>query len=271
MSALALLALVGTATSGSWCDSCAPSRGLDAGPVMLGFLDGGLGAPRAAVPRSELGLVVGGSLLAAFDDFYGHLRGRAIASASWAIDGRLEVSAQVELVRVETVIASVQASRLGFGATSLGATWWLAGGASWDFAIGTRLVLPTDLGARRDALPFGADAAALVSKRFAEGLEAHGHAILLGTVQISEGPSFPRVGLSVGGGVSWQALSWLSLTGDAAALLGYDDPLDRLVAALVARFRLTPSWAIELSAAAPLAGEDRTLFVAGLGARLSLP
>ncbi len=279
MSALVLLALAATSTGSSLvpeasrtlCVSCEPSRGLDQAPVAIAFLDGGLGAARSAIPKSEVGLVLGGSILAAFDDFYGHLRGRAIASASWAIDDWLEVSAQVELMRIETVISSLEAGRLGFGTTSLGALWRVAGAPDWDFSISTRVALPTDYRARADALPFGVDIGVLSSWRAAETLELHGHVLVLGSAQISQGPTFHRVGLSLGGGASWQALSWLALTADVGALLGYDDPLDRLYLAGGARFRVSPSWCIELSAASPLFGEDRTMVVGGLGARLSLP
>jgi hypothetical protein len=97
-------------------------------------------------------------------------------------------------------------------------------------------------------------------------------ALGVGSAQISEGPTFGRFGMAAWLGASWQALSWLSLTGDLGALLGYDDPVDRVTAALAVRLRpCGGAWAIDLSASAPVAGADRTQAVVGIGVRRAVP
>jgi hypothetical protein len=237
-------------------------------PVALIVEDGGLGGARSAIPRSAFAVSAGGSILAAFDDFYGHLRARAVVSASWAVAGAVECELIVEAVRAETVISSLQAGRIGFGTTTLGATWRLVEAPWGTLALASRVVLPTDLGAREHALPLGLDLAVLASVPLAEGLEAHAHGIGLGSGQISDGPTLVRVGLALGAGVAWRTTEWLSVVGDVGVQAGYDDPLDRLTLALAARLRLAPRVMLELAGTTPVAGADRTLAVVALGLRL---
>ena len=262
---IALVALIATAT---------PSASLaDIGPVSIAFQDGGLGAARSAVPRSEVGFTGLGFLLADFDNFYGDLKARALLSGRWAM-GELELSADVEVLRAELVISSLSAGRVGLGTTAIGATYringtsGIKGAADWDLAVTARIALPTDFGAREHGAPFGIDYGALISWRPRDDVEVHGHLLGLASAQISDGPTFGRIGFTLGGGASWSPLSWLTAGADLGAQLAYDDALDRLALAIALRFRVSDAVAIDLSASKPLAGEDRTLAVGALGVRV---
>lgn len=256
IAALALLACAEVATS-------------SAAPVTVAYADGGLGAPRSARFESALSVRGAGSILADLDNFYGHLRARALVGASYA-RGDLMLGAELELLRAEEVIQSLSASRVGLGSTSLTVGLRVLDGDDAIVALSARVALPTDFGARAHGAPLGADLGALLSAPLHPQLELHAHALFLGSAQLGDGPTFGRAGLALGGGASWQALSWLSLTGDLGAQLFYDDVLDRVTVALALRAPLGDRARIELELSKPLFGEDRTLALAGLGVLIAL-
>jgi hypothetical protein len=236
-----------------------PDDGMPVGPAVAGFYDGDLGRARRACHRSEVGFGGAGIVVADLANFYGHILAGGTLDASWAATDRVEVFASLEAVRYESVLGAIAADYVGLGHTALGGSYALSEG----MAIDGKVVLPTAAGLYENAFPYAMDLGLTVSRE-AGPLVAHGAIYALGSVAASEGPAFPRAGLSGTLGAEWRPVKPFAVALDVNAGFGYTAGLDHIAAGLALRGAIGERGGIELAATVPLAGEQRALAAAEL-------
>jgi hypothetical protein len=231
------------------------------GPAPITFQNGRFGAPRASCPATELVVSGGGNVTADTEGFYGNVRAFALLEGSYRFDRYLAAFVELEVVRWQTVISSLSAETLGFGHTSLGATYLLFPG-SIAVSGTARLTLPTVSNHHAGARSFALEAALSFTTWTLSWLEVHGQLGMLGSAGFGDGPLDPRGGLSLVGGATWRPASWFALIADVALQLFYGATLDHIAIAGGPRL-LFSGFGIDLFVGAPLAGRDRTT-VSGL-------
>jgi hypothetical protein len=99
----------------------------------------------------------------------------------------------------------------------------------------------------------------LTVSREAGPLVAHGAVYALGSVAASQGPAFPRAGLTGTLGAEWRPVKPFAVALDLNAGFGYTAALDHLAAAIALRGAIGDRGGIELAATLPFAGEQRAL------------
>ncbi len=229
--------------------------------VPITFQNARFAAPRTTCPTTEVALSGGTNLLADLDDFHGDIRASGFLEASFQLQRELAVFVELELVRYQTVIRSLDASDLGFGHTSIGATYLLFPGEI-TVTGRARLTLPTATGYFDTSRPLAADAALTATTWVLSWLELHAELGMLGSVGLGEGPLLPLGGLSVRIGGTWRPTSWFALIADVSTQLFYASVGDYFAVGGGLRF-FVGGVGIDLFAASPLAGHDRTT-IAGL-------
>lgn len=254
MGALLLLA------SAAWAGPCeTDTTGIATGPVTVGFHEGDLGVPRRVCGRTEVALAPGGLAVVETENFYGHIVAGGTLEGSWAPSRRTEVYASVEAFRYDSVITPIPATYMGFGHVGVGVSQRL-----WDndtFAVGLhgRVVAPTAFGLYQHAFPVGVDVG--VSGLWAPlpTLRVHADVAGLGSAAISHGPAFPRAGARVMVGGEWQPVKPFAVVLDVTSGFGYTAPVDVVAGSLGLRFGIGERVGVELGAAFPFAGRERTL------------
>lgn len=240
------------------------------GPAPVSFEAAALGRPRDACLRRELALQTAARATVESDDFYGHLGAAALLSGRWALDPELELFADLELLRWELALSSLNADRLGLGPTSVGAAWRALSeerGAVTPFA---RLTLPTSTGGARGGRDLALELGAAVRWQALERLAVRGTALVLGRATLdSPAGAEPGFGLVASAGLEWRIAGepgrGLGLGLDLTAQVGLYDPLDHLAVSPVLRY----AWSrlgLELGAAVPVLGEERALGLVSLRA-----
>lgn len=243
------------------------AEGMPEGPAQVGLLDGELGVARRLCPRSEIGFAAAALLVADLDAFYGNVRASAVVWGSWSPgDGRTELFAAAEALRLQTVISSIDAQHVGVGHLSLGGTRALVAREGWRFGASTRLVLPTAVGLYDNAWPLALDLLAELEWSASSLLRLHGHAGGLGSFALSGGPAAPRGALVLGGGAALRALSWLAILLELDTSFGRTATVDHLALAGALRIGVGDRFGAELGAVFPLAGRERALATAVLRA-----
>ena len=240
---------------------CATSQPVLEGPVPVSFNNGRFGAPRRACPTTELALGGAANLTADVENFYGNIRASGLLTWSFALADDLEAFVELEPVRWQTVISSLDAETLGFGHTSFGATHLLFNDEI-AFGLSGRLSLPTATGYYDGNYPLAFDGAALLTTWLHPVLEVHGAVGVVTSAGIGNGPSDPRAGFYLLGGATLRPARWFALVADVDVGFLHDDALDHVAVGGGPRF-IIGSFGIDLFLEAPLAGGDRTT-VAGL-------
>ncbi len=257
---IALLAVLAVPASAAAQDPCAHSGfGLGVGPTRAGLLDGDLGAGWRACGRKEIGLSAGGGLTVDLPNFYGRLSAPVALDGSWTPTDRLEVFAQIELLRVEYLITPLASSAIGLGFTSVGVSYGFFRNETLALAAHTRLVLPTAVPLYQNALPFSMDVGLAGQLELSRHIGLHGDANILLQAMAGKGAAAPRGGGTVILGAQFVPIPEVAVVIDAKARFGWGpDPLDMLAAAVGLRFSDCKRFGFEIDATIPLAGRDRT-------------
>lgn len=266
--ALGLAALASAPASADPCKSF--GYGMPTGPVVAPLLDGGLGRAYRVCGRSELAIRGGGLLTVDKPNFYGHVSAGATLAGSWAPTKYTEVFAGVEVVRYDTVIQSLSASRVGFGHTYLGGS--VRGLASERLSLGFngKVVLPTAVGLYREAWPFGLDVG--LSGHFAATpkVHLHGQMGLLASVAAGRGDPGFRIGGAFTGGAEFLPIRRMSIVVDLHSIVGYTDVVDVVAGSAALRLSGLKRFGFEIAGTFPFVGRDRTQAVVMLQASVRL-
>jgi hypothetical protein len=241
----------------------AMSPGLFDGPVPVGFFDVDFATGRRAIPRTEVGLGLGGGAIIDTPDFYGALSGGAVLYGSYALASQpLEVFGQLQVFKVQYVQnASLKGTGYGLGQGSVGATYVLMRSATLTVSPSMRLMLPTDT-SMPDVRTVGLEAGGAASWRAWGPIEVHGY---LGgdlSAGFSSGSSLPRPGLLVTAGMQFSPISWFGAVIDVNGHLAFERWY--LAPAIGLRAAIGKSVGIELGATLPLLGTIRNDAAFGL-------
>lgn len=266
MSALAGLSLVTTVASAQTSAVCERGR---IGPrlplgVTLGEADMGM-TPSPCGGRT-LSLEGRGTALLALDDFYGAIDAGAVISGTYPLNGRLWLSGAIAPLQFRFVQnASIAATTLGLGASTLGLHAWVVDGARWRVSVYGRVRVPTETG-RQYAATVGVEpgVAALWSPSprvtVAFGASLQGLFTVLGSHTVSRMTAQVTADVGV-------LLRWFEPVLGAELRVGSDDDgaFEYVAPKLGLRFHPGRRWVIALDAMMPLGGIDRTLARAALG------
>ncbi len=263
-----LLILVIAMPSLTRADPCSRSATAALGPVQAGPATGALGTPRSACARTEVGLFVDAGAIIEPSNFYGYLHGGLVLEGRYAWKETTELFGRMEVIRYDSVIASLSASHLGVGYLSGGVAHRilahdLKGHPLLVSAYG-RLLLPTAIGLDQGTWPLGLEAGATSAWQLHSKLDLHAAALLFGDSALGPGPKKFRMGLRLVPGITYWPREWLAVVGELDLGLGYAAGLDTLGVALGLRAggeRLAAS----LELRAPLLGRERTLTALVLG------
>ncbi len=236
------------------------AKGLNEGPVALGYAEADLSTGRRACPRTEIG--IGGRFGAIIDtpDFYGNLAVQGVIFGSYALRDTTELFATLEAVSYSFAQNAVLTStQITLGHMTVGATQVLFRGDTFVGSVSGRVLLPTSFeipGARL----MGGELGASGSWRPLRWLEVHGY---LGgdlTGAIGRGPGLPRGGAVLVAGAQLSPFDWAALVVDVSGRLG---ALTSFAPTVGLRFKIS-DLGIELGGTLPVAGTDRHDFIAGL-------
>ncbi len=239
-------------------------------PAPLSFEAAALGRPRDTCLRRELALQTAARATVESDDFYGHLGAAALLSGRWALDPELELFADLELLRWELVLSSLNADRLGLGPSSIGAAWRAQSGPSHTLTPFARLTLPTWTGGARGGRDLALELGAAARWQARDRLAVRGTVLVLGRATLgSLAGAEPGFAVVASAGLEWRIIGepgrGLGLGLDLTAQAGLYDPLDHLAVSPVLRY----AWSrlgLELGAAVPVLGEERALALVSLRA-----
>lgn len=236
------------------------ARGLNEGPVAVGYAEADLGTGRRVCPRTEIGL--GGRFGAIIDtpDFYGAIAAQGVLYGSYALRDTTELFGTLEFFTFTFAQNAVLTStQMTLGNATVGATQVLYRGETLVAGVTLRALLPTSFevpGSRA----LGAELGANASWRPLKWLEGHAYLGSDFTLGVGRGPALPRGGATLIAGVALAPFDWFALVVDVNGHLG---PLSYLAPAFALRFKIA-SLGIDLNATLPLAGTDRRDFIAGL-------
>lgn len=234
-----------------------PVDGMADGPVVAGLLDGNLGRARRACVRDEVGVTVGGLLVADTPNFYGHLVGGLTLDGSLAVDDRTEVFATLELFRYDSVISALTSTYTGLGHTGIGASRVLTASDRGVLALNGKVVLPTAFGLYRNSWPFGVDLGLAGAWQAHDVVRLHGQIGALASAAASRGASQPRLGAMTTVGAELRPGRAFAVVADLASGFGYTAPLDVVSGALGLRFSDGKRWGLEIGGTVPFAGRER--------------
>lgn len=245
--------------------------GLGQGPVAANFLDGDLGAPRRACPRTEAGFGGAGTVVFEPEKYglnptvhvgsgspiQGQVSGRVFGSV--ALTERLELFGSFQPVHARLAIASLQATHIGLGNTSAGATIVVYEADNLALAVTGQLTLPTAVGLYRNAWPVGLDSGLSLAFSPFPFLQLHGQLSGVSSVAVTPAAFDPRAGMAAIVGGEFLIGNWVSLVADLNSLFLYRAPIDHVAVAAGVRWRMYRGLAGEVVTLVPLLGEERSL------------
>jgi len=258
------IALVSVAASARADDgACAHvPRGLDAGPVGIGYFEGDLGTGRRACPRSELTLRARAGLVIDSPSLYGAVDGGLLLGGSLALRDRGELFATLETVHYAFVDeGGLTASKWSLGHLTVGGSGLLVDRARVALAPWGRLLLPTATDSIR-VRTVGADAGLALDFRPRGPASLRAWAGGDFSAGLSAAPAFPRGGGFVGAGLELRALHRFALELDLDAHFGRDAAVDVVAPSLALRLRMVRGLGLSLAGSVPVAGAERRLAMA---------
>lgn len=251
----------------AFCDAIGA---LPEGPIQGALLPGALGTGRPTCARHAVGAGIGLGLTVDLPRFYGALGAAFQFSGRLRVHRRVEVFADVELLRYDRVIAPFSADAVGFGTTSVGATAMILERPRGALSARTRVVFPTATGLHPNTAPFGFDLGLFAATTPVAPLLLRIDLGVLGSAVAGPGPDLPRFGLTVTGGAELRPVRGFGFAADLHARFGYDAPLGALAAGLGLRFSDDRRFGFEVGVTLPFAGRERRTVVAGLRGTVQL-
>jgi hypothetical protein len=233
--------------------------------VTLGEAD--LGMTPSPCGGRVLSLEGRGTALLALDDFYGAIDAGAVLAGTYPLGPRLWISAAINPLLFRYVQnASIAASTLGLGTSTLGLHAWVVDTSQWRVSVYGRLRVPTETG-RQYAVTVGFEPGVAALWRPSRRVTVALGASVQGSFGVLGGNTVSRWTAQAGGDVA-VLLRWfepavgveLRVGGDADGALEYVAPK------LGLRFHPGARWVLALDAMMPLGGVDRSLARAAIGA-----
>lgn len=258
-----LLAWVISSTVAIAPDPCADSAMFD--PVALSYSAGPIGSVRRSCLRDELAFGLNALAVIRVEEFYGKLVGAGVLSGSWTIDGETELFAALEVVRYQQLIRSLSASHFNLGHLALGATRTIFSGDRGRLAWTAHTTLPTAIGLYDRTVTFALDTGLSGATRLERDLSLHGYFGVRGTIGAGAGPAQPKGQLLLDAGAAYRIQSWLAIAVDLEGAAGERAVLDHAALGVGLRFAVGDRLRVDLSAKAPLAGDERALASAYAG------
>lgn len=253
------------------CD--ATDEGLFLGPIATTTLDGDHASARRACPRTEVGL--GTSLQGTLEpEKYGldltiqvasgspiFIRGAGRVFGSLAIGDRLELFGSFEPLYARYLISGYQASYIGPGHSTLGATFVAYADDVIVLSVTQSATLPSAFGLYKNAWPFAFDSGLTTTFSPIDVLHLHAQLSGVASFAYTMAESDPRVGVMGLAGGELLLFEWASLVVDLYGLALYRAPLDNVAIQAAARAKIFAGLGVEASISLPLHGADRNLFV----------
>ncbi len=261
LAALAVCALAGPARA----DLCADAQ--DSAPARVPLRDSGLDVARPVCPEQAMMIDVRGIALIDTPGFYGTLTGSTFFGLR-AGDDRVELEGGMRVIDFRFVQnAVVTAHELAVGPVWIALTHgypgrFLGRDAVWSWT-GRLDLVATDRGSSVTTAAAALSAQGLLPLR--RRLRLLGRVAALGWTAAPIDAPDGRVALSAAGDVNWQPRHRLALTGGVEVQGGwYGARLDHLLVRGGVRVRVG-GYRLELSAAAPMLGAERTNLVVLFG------
>lgn len=244
-------------------DPCADSAMFD--PVELSYTNGPIAGARRTCARDELTFGLHALAVIRVEEFYGKLVGAGVLSGGFALDEETELFAALEVVRYQQVIRSLSASNFNLGHLALGGTRRIHTGDRRALAWTAHATLPTALGLYDRTVTFALDTGVSGTTRIDRDLELHGYLGGRGTIGAGAGPAQPKGQLILDAGAAYRIQSWLAIAVDLEGAAGERAVLDHAALGVGLRFAAGDRFRIDVSAKAPLAGDERALASAYAG------
>ena len=240
-----------------WCDAW--TDGVAQGPVEAGFVDGDLGAAHRLCPQTSLGLAPTAYAIVEPENLYGRILATGTLTGSYALSDKVEVYANLEAFRFDTLIAAISVTGMGPGYTGVGASWRFAEGDHWGVGLQGKLVLPTAFTLDRHSWPLGADVGLHGAYALRDNLLVHGAAMPTFRAALGGGPAFPTFGVNLDVGVEWKPFKRFGFVLDSVSSFGRTEALDYTGAGVGFRGGIGEHAGLSLEARVPLAGRERAL------------
>jgi len=232
--------------------------GLPTGPTRAGLLAGDLGAGHRACGRKEVGLSFGGALTVDLANFYGRLGAQFALDGSWMVTDRLEVFAELELLRIEMLITPLASSSINIGHASMGVSYGFLRTRPLALAAHSRIVLPTAAGLYQNAFPFSLDVGVAGQLAINRHLNLHGDSTFLFQAMAGKGPAAPRAGAAVVVGAEFIPIPEVAIVLDLKTRFGWaGEPVDMLAGAIGLRFSDCKRFGFEIAGTIPIVGRER--------------
>jgi len=245
--------------------------GLRQGPVAVSFLEGDLGTPRRACPRSEAGFGAQGGVVFEPEtyglDVTAHIgSGSPLqASAAARVFGSLKLTDRLELygsfqpINTKLIRSSFQSLYIGLGNTSVGASLVVYESGPFVLGVTGQATLPTAIGFYRNAWPVGLDSGLTFAFEPFPFFQLHGQLSGVGSVAITQAAFDPRAGMLQVIGGEFYILDWVSFVLDYNSLALMNAPLAWVAVAAGVRGRLYAGLGVEATVVVPIIGNDRHL------------
>lgn len=240
-----------------WCDAW--TDGVAQGPVQAGFSDGDLGGVHRLCPMTSLGLSPTAYAIVEPENLYGRIVATGTLTGSYALSDKLEVYANVEAFRFDTLIAAVSVTGMGPGYTALGGSWRFAEGDRWGVGLQGKVVLPTAFTIDRHSWPMGADLGVHGGYALRDNLIVHGAVMPTFHLALGGGPAYPTCGVNLDVGAEWKPFKRFGFVLDSVSSFGHAEALDSTGVGVGLRGGIGPHAGLALEARVPLAGRERAL------------
>lgn len=264
-SAVLLSAPLAPTASARVCDT---GRAMPGESIRTPLLAGDLGVVPTACATSAVGLDVSLRLTIAVEDFYGGVAINATPRGRVAFTDRFWVSTSLIGVDYQLAVnATLNGTALGSGAMTVGAHYAMFQHDRLQIAPYIRVMLPTEswhATALRTGLELGA--AFVIELHEEAGLELVGGASLPLLTTVLGGRQTHQFAPTLTVDLVWEPTPWFAAVAGLAlrTVPASNEPFESLDPRLALRFFPTGGLWIQLGAALPLAGRDRTTAAAGL-------
>jgi hypothetical protein len=264
--AIAIAATALCVTHSVGATPCEPAKLARGAPLRLSYGPGGLGTVPEACGADEAALVADGTALVAVEDFYGLLSASVALRGRWRFDERTWVSLQIPGLDFRySANATVDVSSLDVGAGALGLHRSILEGPRVSVAPYVRVLIPTETVYQR-ARRWGFDQGLSAVWRPSSKVELSGgtgipyYDVVDGSHALASLLPTATADLAL---MPWPAFA--GVLGAAVRLRsGRDGGFESFDPRAGVRLHVTGHLEIELAAAFPVGGRDRTDVIAGL-------